>query len=616
MRWRCWCSRLVPRPSPPPPTAGRGRSSCSRRRRRVAGAGRLLQRHADRRRRPRVLERTAATSSDDGGTDGTRRRTTCRSARTACEEDEPPDGVQARAGHVLDCSCATARPSPSRARTSRCRRCASSRTTRTGSRSPAPAGGSTCPASTRATSPRRATTTTARTTGRRRSRRSGRATTRSATWTSPSPFHRLDDVTPFAMPDADKTLTFTLERAIAAGEHGASDRHRAGHGRRDAHRRPRHVDRHVLDFVDSWQRCDAAGDDCPTILEHGRPRDSYTLTADDLGATLRFAVAARNEAGRAVAVSAPVDVLSLDAPANTSRPTITGAVEPGQRLIGNPGTWTAAPTFAYQWQHCAADGTSCTNIDRATGPTYALSTGDAGFRMRLVVTATNDAGSATASSDATAAPERRAAQPGAADDPRQRRGRRAADRVPGLVDLALRLAPVRLPWLRCEPADTTDCVAIDATGDVYTVTACRPGLADQGRGARHRRGRLGERALEPDARRPVGVPRQHARRRTSSATRSSCRSSSRTPASGSATTARSSSSTTGIAATPTAPAASTCTPAATTRRREGRRPRPAGDGVREQHQGHVDGRHADAGHPLGAAGEHGIGPCDRAATPC
>ena len=96
---------------------------------------------------------------------------------------------------------------------------------------------------------------------------------------------------------------------------------------------------------------------------------------------------ARNVAGRVGAVSAPVAVMSLEAPVNTVRPTITGAVEPGQKLVGSPGTWTGAPTFAYQWQHCAADGTTCTDVDRATGSTYTLATGDAGFRMRLVVTA-------------------------------------------------------------------------------------------------------------------------------------------------------------------------------------------------------------------------------------
>ena len=260
---------------------------------------------------------------------------------------------------------------------------------------------------------------------------------------APTPYHRLDDVTPFAMPDAEKTLTFALEREIApvntaaptvTGQAKVGETLTGGRGTWTGT---------YLEFSESWQRCDAAGATCLTI-DGSFGEDSYTLTADDLGKTLRFAVTARNVAGRVSAVSAPVAVMSLEAPANTARPTIAGAVESGQKLVGNPGTWTGAPTFAYQWQHCATDGTTCTDIDRATGSTYTLTTADAGFRMRLVVTARNDAGLGDCRLRRHVAPERRAAQPGAADDQGHARGRRPADRLSGLVDLALRRHAVRL----------------------------------------------------------------------------------------------------------------------------------------------------------------------------
>src|SRR4051812_15517431 len=218
---------------------------------------------------------------------------------------------------------------------------------------------------------------------------------------APVPYHRIDDPVHFSMPDADQTLTFTLEREIAPANTAAPTvTGRAAVGETLTGARGTWTGTWI-DFVDSWERCDGSGLNCISI-SGSIGNSTYTLTTDDLGKTLRFAVAGSNTAGRAVAVSMPVSVLSLDAPVNTVRPTITGALEPGQRLTGNPGAWTGAPTFSYQWQHCTAG--SCVDIDRATGSTYVLATSDADFGMRLVVTARNDAGSATAASGITGQP--------------------------------------------------------------------------------------------------------------------------------------------------------------------------------------------------------------------
>ena len=97
--------------------------------------------------------------------------------------------------------------------------------------------------------------------------------------------------------------------------------------------------------------------------------------------------------------------------------------------------------------------------------------------MRLVVTATNGAGSATAVLGRDGAPERRAAQPGAADDPRQRRGRRAADRAirAGGSPTTARSSSTTAGSAARPPTRTTASLIDGASGDVYTVTA-----ADQG----------------------------------------------------------------------------------------------------------------------------------------
>jgi hypothetical protein len=90
---------------------------------------------------------------------------------------------------------------------------------------------------------------------------------------------------------------------------------------------------------------------------------------------------------------------STAAPQNTAAPTITGQARVGSTLTAENGTWSNSPTsFAYQWQRCNADGASCASIAGATQKTYALTSADVDKRVRVVVTATNPDGSASANS--------------------------------------------------------------------------------------------------------------------------------------------------------------------------------------------------------------------------
>jgi hypothetical protein len=72
-----------------------------------------------------------------------------------------------------------------------------------------------------------------------------------------------------------------------------------------------------------------------------------------------------------------------------------GAVSNGQTLSADPGSWngTGTLTYTYQWQRCDANGADCHDIPGATGSTYTPSDADVGGTVRVVVTATNDAGS-------------------------------------------------------------------------------------------------------------------------------------------------------------------------------------------------------------------------------
>jgi predicted secreted protein len=89
------------------------------------------------------------------------------------------------------------------------------------------------------------------------------------------------------------------------------------------------------------------------------------------------------------------------APTNTVLPAVSGTVQAGQALTALPGTWTGSPTFAYQWQQDTAGNNTFVNISGATGATYIPVTGNVGNALRVVVTGTNSAGSATATSAAT-----------------------------------------------------------------------------------------------------------------------------------------------------------------------------------------------------------------------
>ena len=158
-------------------------------------------------------------------------------------------------------------------------------------------------------------------------------------------------------------------------------------------------------FAYQWLRCNGGGNNCGAVANG--TQQTYTLVGADAGHTLRVKVTATNADGSASAQSAQTAVVaplsSTAAPKNTAPPTISGTPKVGQALTASPGSWSGNPTsFAYEWQDCNVDAAVCTNIAGATGTTYGVRLSDLGFRLRVVVTAKNDKGSATATSAPTA----------------------------------------------------------------------------------------------------------------------------------------------------------------------------------------------------------------------
>ena len=157
-------------------------------------------------------------------------------------------------------------------------------------------------------------------------------------------------------------------------------------------------------YAYQWRQCDSSGNNCTNVS--GATASSYTLTSGDVGHTIRAVVTATNAGGSTPATSNQTSAVQAAPPAppsNTTLPAISGTATQGQTLTTSNGSWNGNPTsYAYQWRDCDSSGSSCTNINGATQSNYTVASGDVGHTLRSVVTATNAAGSASATSAQTA----------------------------------------------------------------------------------------------------------------------------------------------------------------------------------------------------------------------
>lgn len=125
------------------------------------------------------------------------------------------------------------------------------------------------------------------------------------------------------------------------------------------------------------------------------------------------AAAARISFPKGVSVTPAGDILIADeqnqrirfvgtivAPASTLAPSISGVAAQGQQLTAAAGGWSGTgPLISYQWQRCSP---ACANIGGAVAKTYTVAAADGGATLRVAVTASNPAGTATAFSPETA----------------------------------------------------------------------------------------------------------------------------------------------------------------------------------------------------------------------
>jgi len=126
-------------------------------------------------------------------------------------------------------------------------------------------------------------------------------------------------------------------------------------------------------------------------------KKSWARRSTGLLAALATAVAVTATAVGTSAASGP--------PSNTIRPSITGTPVAGKVLNAHNGAWsgTTPIAFQYQWTRCSSTGTGCTAIPEASqSQQYVLTTDDVGHRLRVVVTATNSAGTSSRNSPLSA----------------------------------------------------------------------------------------------------------------------------------------------------------------------------------------------------------------------
>jgi len=106
-------------------------------------------------------------------------------------------------------------------------------------------------------------------------------------------------------------------------------------------------------------------------------------------------------------------------PSNSGLPSISGVAQQGEQLTADPGTWSGdSPiTFTYQWSD-GQTGSPVTLPDGQTGNMITLSGADLGQSITVTVTASNDFGQITATSEPVGPVLPAAPAAPAAQDPR------------------------------------------------------------------------------------------------------------------------------------------------------------------------------------------------------
>jgi sugar lactone lactonase YvrE len=150
-----------------------------------------------------------------------------------------------------------------------------------------------------------------------------------------------------------------------------------------------------------WQSCSSSGRECADL--DGATGPTYTLTSEQVEATIRVLVTASGPGGEAHAASEPSAVVEGGAPSELEAPTVSGEAREGFSLYAEAGSWAGDEAeVSYQWERCDDEGSECSEVEGATEAEYGIVGEGLGATLRVRVGVSNASGSVTALSPPTA----------------------------------------------------------------------------------------------------------------------------------------------------------------------------------------------------------------------
>jgi len=155
---------------------------------------------------------------------------------------------------------------------------------------------------------------------------------------------------------------------------------------------------HTVAYAYQWYRCNAVGTRCSAI--RGATSGGYSEVPRDAGHTLGLTVRGSDPGGVTSSYSALVGVIApRTAPtAPVGQPALSGEAIVGRSLTVATPLWTAGGADpVYAWRRCNANGRVCGRIAGASGPSYTLTSADAG---RVVIATVSAEGSTVLSRSA------------------------------------------------------------------------------------------------------------------------------------------------------------------------------------------------------------------------
>ncbi len=149
-----------------------------------------------------------------------------------------------------------------------------------------------------------------------------------------------------------------------------------------------------------WQRCNSLGQACLDV--QGEREPSYLLSAADIDARIRVVVTGTNWLGERSVATAPTRAVLPAAPVLVDPPELRGRPQVGRILTSDVGAWSSSRSLSYRlrWDVCRHD--RCRTVAVGTGRSLLLQPSMFLRTVRVVVTASNAGGRATAATARTA----------------------------------------------------------------------------------------------------------------------------------------------------------------------------------------------------------------------